>query len=54
MLRALKLEKKGFSSAIAGDELETREPSLPVLLRYARLVAMIMDIFVDDKMELPT
>lgn len=31
-----------------------REPSLIVLLRYARLVNINLEILVDDKMDLPT
>jgi len=54
MLVALKLDKKVFASAISGYELGTREPSLPVLLRYARLAGVVMDVLVDDNLDLPT
>ncbi len=54
MLAALRLDKKVFASAISGYELGTREPSLPVLLRYARLVGVVMDVLVDDDLNLPT
>lgn len=54
MLVALNLDKKVFASAVSGYELGTREPSLPVLLRYARLAGVIMDVLVDDEMDLPT
>lgn len=53
MLVALRLDKKVFASAISGYELGTREPSLPVLLRYARLAGVVMDVLVDDKLDLP-
>lgn len=53
MLVALKLDEKVFASAVSGYELGTREPPLPVLLRYARLAGVIMDVLVDDKMSLP-
>jgi len=53
MLIALKLEKKVFASAISGYELGTREPSLPVLLRYARLAKVSTDVLIDDKLTLP-
>ena len=53
MLVALRLDKKVFASAISGYELGTREPSLVVLLRYARLAGVILDVLVDDNLELP-
>ena len=54
MLVALSLDKKVFASAVSGYELGTREPSLPVVLRYARLAGVIMDVLVDDELDLPT
>jgi transcriptional regulator with XRE-family HTH domain len=53
MLSALGLKDKVFRSAISGYELGTREPSLPVLLRYARLAGVSTDVLIDDKMNLP-
>jgi transcriptional regulator with XRE-family HTH domain len=53
MLTALKLNEKVFSSAVSGYELGTREPSLLVLLRYARLAGVTMDVLVDDDLNLP-
>lgn len=44
MLVTLKLDKKLFASAISGYELGTREPRLPILLRYARLVGVSTDV----------
>jgi transcriptional regulator with XRE-family HTH domain len=37
------------------SEFETgkREPSLPILLRYARVAGVCMDTLVDDKLDLP-
>jgi transcriptional regulator with XRE-family HTH domain len=37
------------------SEFETgkREPSLPILLRYARIAGVCMDTLVDDKLNLP-
>jgi transcriptional regulator with XRE-family HTH domain len=40
-------------SAVSQYELGTREPPLPVLLRYGRLAGVIVDVLIDDKMELP-
>ena len=53
MLVSLKLDKKVFASAISGYELGTREPPLPVLLRYARLVGVSTDVLIDDNLVLP-
>lgn len=40
-------------SAVSNYELGTREPPLPILLKYARLAGVIMDVLVDDEMDLP-
>lgn len=53
MLVTLKLDKKVFASAISGYELGTREPPLPVLLRYARLVGVSTEVLIDDELVLP-
>lgn len=53
MLKELGLENKVFRSAISGYELGTREPSLPLLLKYARLVNISTDVLIDDELNLP-
>jgi transcriptional regulator with XRE-family HTH domain len=53
MLKLLGLEERIFYSAISGYELGTREPPLPVLLRYARLAGVYVDLLIDDKLDLP-
>jgi transcriptional regulator with XRE-family HTH domain len=40
-------------SAISNYELGTREPPLPVLLRYARIVGISTDVLIDDELDLP-
>lgn len=40
-------------TAISQYELNHNEPSLPILLRYARLAGISMDVLADDKMDLP-
>jgi transcriptional regulator with XRE-family HTH domain len=40
-------------SAISNYELGTREPPLPVLLCYARIVGISTDVLIDDEMDLP-
>ena len=53
MLVALGLEEKVFRSAVSGYELGTREPPLPVLLKYARLASVSTDVLIDDRLDLP-
>lgn len=40
-------------SAVSNFELGTREPDLLVVLRYARLAGIAMEIIVDDNLSLP-
>jgi transcriptional regulator with XRE-family HTH domain len=40
-------------SAISNYELGTREPPLPTLLRYARMVRISTDVLIDDELDLP-
>lgn len=51
MLRALELKVE--RSAISGYELGVREPTLIVLLKYARLAGISTDVLIDDKLDLP-
>src|SRR6185503_9918758 len=51
MARAL--EFRVHYSAVSNYELGTREPDLIVVLRYARLAGVPMEMLVDDKMNLP-
>lgn len=41
-------------SSISGYELGTREPPLPVLLEYARVFNVPVEILIDDKLNLPS
>lgn len=40
-------------SAISNYELGTREPPLPILLIYARMVGISTDVLIDDELDLP-
>ena len=53
ILTALGLKGKILRSAISGYETGAREPSLLVVLRYARLAGISTDVLIDDKMDLP-
>jgi transcriptional regulator with XRE-family HTH domain len=53
MIRRLGLESEITQSRISGYELGTREPSLPTLLKYARVFGVSTDVLIDDKLNLP-
>jgi transcriptional regulator with XRE-family HTH domain len=53
MLRLLELDERLFRSAVSGYELGTREPPLPILLRYARIAGVCLEVLIDDKLSLP-
>lgn len=53
MIRQLGLEDEITQSRISGYELGTREPSLPTLLRYARVAGVSTDFLIDDDVDLP-
>ncbi len=42
-----------FRSSVSGYELGTREPPLSVLLRYAHVAGIWLDVLVDDDLDLP-
>jgi transcriptional regulator with XRE-family HTH domain len=52
------LSRLGLSERLNRDDVSkyergVREPSLPVLLRYARAVNVSTDILIDDELDLP-
>ncbi|HEV7892331.1 MAG TPA: helix-turn-helix transcriptional regulator [Pyrinomonadaceae bacterium] len=53
MLERLGLTEEFFRSRISAYELGNREPPLPVLLKYARLVGVSTDVLIDDELDLP-
>jgi transcriptional regulator with XRE-family HTH domain len=53
MVVRLGLDEKIFRSSVSGYELGTREPSLPILLKYARCVGISTDVLIDDELDLP-
>ena len=40
-------------ASVSGYENGTREPPLPILLKYARLVGISTDVLIDDDLKLP-
>jgi transcriptional regulator with XRE-family HTH domain len=53
MLRRLEIEDEGYRNYISDFENDKREPPLPVLLKYARIANVWLDVLVDDSLELP-
>jgi len=53
MLAQLELGESHFRSAVSGYELGTREPPLPILLKYARLAGVCVEVLIDDELDLP-
>ncbi len=52
LLEKLGLNDKVFRSAVSGYELGTREPTLPILLKYARIAGVSTDVLIDDELNL--
>ena len=53
LIRRLNFEKELVQGTISTYELGKREPSLPLLLQYARLAGVCVDVLVDDELNLP-
>ena len=54
MLARLGMSDTYNRSVISGYELGSKEPPLPILLKYARLAGISTDVLIDDKLDLPT
>jgi transcriptional regulator with XRE-family HTH domain len=53
MLRRLGQDEKSYRFYISNYETGKREPSLPVLLEYARVANVLMEVLADDELDLP-
>ncbi|HWT01729.1 MAG TPA: helix-turn-helix transcriptional regulator [Pyrinomonadaceae bacterium] len=53
MLRRLGFEDVLVYNRISDYERGNREPPLPVLLEYARLAGVYVDVLIDDGLDLP-
>jgi len=53
MLDRLGLAETLFRSSISSYELGASQPPLPILLQYARLAGVCLDVLVDDTLDLP-
>jgi hypothetical protein len=53
MIRRLGLSEELYQGSISGYELDTREPPLPVLLKYAQVAGVCVDALINDELDLP-
>lgn len=53
VLRAIGAEDELYRTNISNYELGEREPPLFVLLGYARIAGVCLDVLVDDELDLP-
>jgi transcriptional regulator with XRE-family HTH domain len=53
MLRCLGFHEQFTRNYISAFELGEREPPLPVLLAYARVAGVWVDVLIDDELDLP-
>jgi transcriptional regulator with XRE-family HTH domain len=53
LIKRLGFEKELVQGTISTYELGKREPSLPLLLRYAQIAGICLDVLIDDKSDLP-
>ena len=54
MIARMGLTEELYQFNISTFERGVREPSLPVLLQYARAAGIWVDVLIDDDLELPT
>jgi len=53
MVKRLGLEDVIAHTKISHYELERREPTLPILLGYARAAGVCVDVLIDDELDMP-
>lgn len=53
LLKSIGAEEDLYRTNISNYELGEREPPLYVLLAYARLAGVCLDVIVDDELDLP-
>jgi transcriptional regulator with XRE-family HTH domain len=53
LYRALDVEDEILYTRISDYELDKAEPTLMVLLRYARVAGVSTDVLIDDELDLP-
>lgn len=53
LIKRLDFDKELVQGTISTYELGKREPSLPLLLKYARIAGICVDVLIDDELDLP-
>jgi two-component system, cell cycle sensor histidine kinase and response regulator CckA len=53
LIRRLGLTEQLFQASISGYELGTREPALPILLKYGQVAGVCLDALINDQLNLP-
>lgn len=53
MISKLGMSGDMIREVISAFELGTREPPLPILLKYARVAGISTDVLIDDELDLP-
>lgn len=53
LIRHLGLEDVLYQSNVSGYESGEREPPLPILLKYAEVAGVCLDVLANDKLNLP-
>jgi transcriptional regulator with XRE-family HTH domain len=54
LIKQLNVNEPLYPASISQYEQGKREPSLPVIVRYAELAGCSTDYLIDDRLELPT
>jgi transcriptional regulator with XRE-family HTH domain len=54
LIARLGLTDEIYQDYISAYERDIREPPLPILLEYARLAGVCVDVLIDDKLKLPS
>jgi transcriptional regulator with XRE-family HTH domain len=53
MLDRLRMGERGYRHYISQFEIGKREPSLMILLEYARIANVYVEVLIDDELDLP-
>lgn len=54
LIKRMDLEEELTQARVSAYERGVREPPLPILLRYAQVAGVWLDVLVDDEIDLPS